>query len=177
MKTYERNLLGISQTLLWLSCFARHDQSTRETEQVSTGPADLVAVPGDCDEQAEGRAGGERTAIVPLLRAPAAMLEGVNNHVTGVAIVARVKMESNICVGPRTALQVHVEPEEKQMNISSKINTFRSGPRSSCVYLLPLCGFVFVFCVASAQGLVALICPDSSQPRQQPVHLRSLSGA
>lgn len=140
---------------------------------MSTGPADLVAVPGDCDEQAEGTAGGDRTAVVPLLRAPAAMLEGVNNHITGVAIVARVKMESNIRVGLRTALQVHVEPEEKQIKSNYYFLFCAPGLRASTSLLSV---DVFLRSVwPPAQGFVGLIRPDSSQPRQRPVHLPSLS--
>lgn len=69
-----------------------------------TGTADLEGVAADCDDQGEGRASRERRVVVPLLRTPAAMLQGVENHVTRVTVIPRVDVDSNVSVAPGAAL-------------------------------------------------------------------------
>lgn len=74
------------------------------------GGSDLVEVPGDGDLQGEVAARGYRCVELPLLGAPASMLHGVGDHIRG-TIVTGVKMEGDVCPLPRTALQIHTEPE------------------------------------------------------------------
>lgn len=69
-----------------------------------SGLTDLVAITADCDEQVEGRASRERRVVLPLFNAPAAVLEGIGNHITRVPVIPWVKVESNVCVGPGATL-------------------------------------------------------------------------
>lgn len=65
----------------------------------------LVEITTHCDEQAEAGASREWTVMLPLLTAPAAMLEGVGDHITrGARVIARVQVKSNVCIGPGTTL-------------------------------------------------------------------------
>lgn len=48
--------------------------------------------------------------MVPLLLAPAAVLQAVQNHVVGQGVVARVDVKGDVGTAPGSALEVHVEP-------------------------------------------------------------------
>lgn len=104
-----------SLNLLWLSweCFPCGCR----------GPPDLEGIPGHSDDHGEGGTSRERRVVAPLFRAPAAMLEAVNNHISWEAVIARVEMQCHVCVMNGTTLQVHMEPKKKrkiqEMNISS----------------------------------------------------------
>lgn len=89
-------LLHRIATLPWFSC-----------------PTHLVAITRDCDEEAEGRSTRDRSVVVSLLSAPAAILKGVDNHITRVTVIPRVKMESNVRTAAGTTLQIHMEPGER----------------------------------------------------------------
>ncbi len=53
---------------------------------------DLEGITVDSDLQREGRASGERRAVVPLLGAPAAILEGVGHHITRMIVIPWVNV-------------------------------------------------------------------------------------
>lgn len=99
------------------------------------GPPDLEGIPGHSDDQGEGGTSRERRVVVPLFRAPAAMLEAVNNHISWEAVIARVEMQCHVCVMNGTTLQVHMEPKKKKkyiMNIIFQVSV------ESVAKMLPL---------------------------------------
>lgn len=65
---------------------------------------DLVGIPGDHDDQAEGRACRKGRVLLPLFTAPIAILEGIGNHVTRVTVIPRVQMQSDVCIRTGTTL-------------------------------------------------------------------------
>lgn len=64
----------------------------------------LVGIPGNHDDQAEGRASRKWRAVLPLFRAPTAILEGIGNHITRVTVIPWVNMESDVCIRTGTNL-------------------------------------------------------------------------
>lgn len=83
--------------------------------------SDLVGITGQSDAEAEGTASREWGVGLPLFTPPAASLERVCHHITRSGIIPRIQVESNVCFGPGTTLQVHMEPGDKSKTVLSDL--------------------------------------------------------